>query len=165
MNVELEPEELQLIIGALDDKHKANANSGSEVLPELQAVNRLYDRLSELSEDYEKGRLEIFAKGLAREALRRAAQIKEYGGQVKTLEDSKRLERSAPLLVTARGEIEGEAAIKLYDELVKSPEDRQALEREIPSLIAARDEAVTAAKRKQLQTETFQTAEQGHLSI
>jgi hypothetical protein len=49
------------------------------------------------------------------------------------------------------GETEGEAAIKLYNELVKTPEDRLALEKENPSLIAARDEAVTAAKRKEIQ--------------
>jgi hypothetical protein len=258
MNVELNGEELQLIIGALDDKHKAYANSSPEVLPELQAVDRLYNRLNELSEEHEKSRLELFAKGLAREALRRAANrdlslrevhqaynrvrgrqlgsavyisdlatelrigvpklhewihenviksgrgslddghwptatesqraaaiehlgsrrllirfsqpdraahIKEYGGQVKTLEDRKRPEKSASLLVATRGEIEGEAGIKLYDELVKSPEDRQALEKEIPSLIAARDKAVTAPKRKQLQKETVQIAEQRHLSI
>jgi len=73
MNVELNGGELQLIIDALDDKHNAYANSGAEVLPEFQAVNRLYNRLSELNEQHEKIRLEIFAKGLAREALRRAA--------------------------------------------------------------------------------------------
>jgi len=73
VKVELEPEELQLIIEALNDKQNAYGNSGAEVLPELQTVNRLYNRLSELSEEHEKSRLEIFAKGLAREALHRAA--------------------------------------------------------------------------------------------
>src|SRR5262245_24487975 len=73
MNIELNREELQLIINALDDKHNAYANCGVEVLPELEAVNRLYNRLSGLSEEHEKSRLELFAKGLAREALRRAA--------------------------------------------------------------------------------------------
>jgi hypothetical protein len=73
MNVELNRDELQLIIDALDDKHNAYANSGAEVLPKLQAVNRLYNRLSELNEEHEKSRLEIFAKGLARESLRQAA--------------------------------------------------------------------------------------------
>jgi hypothetical protein len=66
INVKLNAEELQLIIGALDEKHNAYVNSGAEVLPDLQAVNRLYNRLSEC-------RLEIFAKGLARDALRQAA--------------------------------------------------------------------------------------------
>jgi len=51
---------------SLDEKHNAYVNSGAEVLPDLQAVNRLYNRLSEC-------RLEIFAKGLARDALRQAA--------------------------------------------------------------------------------------------
>jgi flagellar motor switch protein FliG len=58
VKVELDPEELQLIIDALDDKHNAHANSGEEVLSELQAVNRLYNRLSELSEEHETSRLE-----------------------------------------------------------------------------------------------------------
>jgi hypothetical protein len=59
INVKLNAEELQLIIGALDEKHNAYVNSGAEVLPDLQAVNRLYNRLIEC-------RLEIFAKGYNR---------------------------------------------------------------------------------------------------
>ena len=35
---------------ALDDKHNSYAYSGAEVLPELNAVNRLYNRLSDLEE-------------------------------------------------------------------------------------------------------------------
>jgi hypothetical protein len=83
--------------------------------------------------------------------------VKEYDGQVKSLEDRSREQDEG-----TDNEIDGEAAIKLYNELVKSPEDRRALEKEIPSLIAARDKAVTAAKRKQLQKETAQTP--GHVA-
>jgi hypothetical protein len=50
MKVELNPEELSLIVDALDDKHNSYAYSGAEVLPELNAVNLLYNRLSDLEE-------------------------------------------------------------------------------------------------------------------
>jgi hypothetical protein len=50
MKVELNPEELRLIVDALDDKHNSYAYRGAEVIPELNAVNRLYNRLSDLEE-------------------------------------------------------------------------------------------------------------------
>ena len=78
----------------------------------------------------------------------RPALIKESDGRVKTPED--RGDDGAD------NEIDGQDAIKLYNELVKSPQDRLALEKELPALVAARDKAVTAAKREQLQKETFQ---------
>src|SRR4029077_6427754 len=114
-----------------------------DFLPKVLAVDRLYNRLIELSEEHETSRLETFAKGLSKEALPRAAThdlslqagrgevIKERNGQVKIPE----YRRDAG----ADNELAGEDAIKLYNELVKSPGDRLALEKEIPSLIAARD--------------------------
>jgi hypothetical protein len=177
MKVELDFEELDLVLEALHDKHVACSES-IDFLPKVLAVNRLYNRLIELSEEYETSRLETFAKGFAKEALHRAANqnlslqgdraavVKERDGQVKVHEEHKNN--------GAENEMDGEDAIKLYNELVKSPEDRLALEKEIPSLIAARDKAVTAAKQKQLQKETAQMLEQvaqdaqvaqGHLSI
>jgi hypothetical protein len=166
MKVELDFEELDLVLEALHDKHVACSES-IDFLPKVLAVNRLYNRLIELSEEYETSRrLETFAKGLAKEALQRAANVKDRDGRVKPLEECK--DNSSD------NEMDGQDAIKLYNELVKSPEDRLALEKEIPSLIAARDKAVTAAKQKQLQKETAQMLEQvaqdaqmaqGHLSI
>jgi hypothetical protein len=54
MNVELNLEELEQIVEALNQKHDALSSGGTEVLPELQAVNRLYNRLRELREEREK---------------------------------------------------------------------------------------------------------------
>jgi hypothetical protein len=177
MKVELDFEELDLVLEALHDKHVACSES-IDFLPKVLAVNRLYNRLIELSEEYETSRLETFAKGLAKEALQRAADqnlslqgdraavIKERDGQVKTAKERKNN--------GADNEMDSEDAIKLYNELVKSPEDRFALEKEIPSLIAARDKALWARKAKELQKETSQMLEQvaqdarvaqGHLSI
>ena len=45
MNVELNLGELELIVKALDQKHDALSSGGTEVLPELRAVNKLYNRL------------------------------------------------------------------------------------------------------------------------
>jgi hypothetical protein len=53
MNVELNLEELEQIVEALNQKHDALGSGGTEVLPELQAVNRLYNRLRELREEHE----------------------------------------------------------------------------------------------------------------
>jgi len=53
MNVELNLEELEQIVEALNQKHDALSSGGTEVLPELQAVNRLYNRLRELREEHE----------------------------------------------------------------------------------------------------------------
>ena len=53
MNVELNLEELEQIVEALNQKHDALSRGGTEVLPELQAVNRLYNRLRELREEHE----------------------------------------------------------------------------------------------------------------
>jgi hypothetical protein len=132
MKVELDPEELDLILEALHDKHVACSES-IDFLPKVRAVNRLYNRLTELSEEYETSRMETFAKGLAKEALQRAANhdlslqadraaavVKERDGQVKAHEEHKNN--------GAENEMDGEDAIKLYNELVKSPEDRLALE-------------------------------------
>ena len=47
MNVELNLEELELIVEALDKKHDVPSSGDTEVLPELQAVSRLYNRLME----------------------------------------------------------------------------------------------------------------------
>ena len=41
MNVELNLEELEQIVEALNQKHDALSSGCTEVLPELQAVNRL----------------------------------------------------------------------------------------------------------------------------
>ena len=177
MKVELDLEELDLILEALHDKHAACSES-IDFLPKVRAVNKLYNRLIELSEEYETSRLETFAKRLAREALNRAGNhdlslqtdraaqiIKECDGQVKSHEEESK--------DNVNDGIADEDAIKLYNELVKSPEDRLAQEKEIPFLIAARDNAVTAAKEKQLQKEMAQMfghavqhaqVAQGHLS-
>jgi len=48
MNVELNLEELEQIVEALNQKHDALSRGGTEVLPELQAVNRLCNRLRQL---------------------------------------------------------------------------------------------------------------------
>jgi hypothetical protein len=72
MKVELDFAELDLVLEALHDKHVACSES-IDFLPKVLAVNRLYNRLTELSEEYETSRLETFAKGLAKEALQRAA--------------------------------------------------------------------------------------------
>jgi hypothetical protein len=53
MNVELNLEELEQIVEALNQKHDALSSGGTEVLPELQAVNQLYNRLRELREEHE----------------------------------------------------------------------------------------------------------------
>ena len=53
MNVELNLEELEQIVEALNQKQDALSSGGTEVLPELQAVNRLYNRLRELREEHE----------------------------------------------------------------------------------------------------------------
>ena len=53
MNVELNLEELEQIVEALNQKHDTLSSGGTEVLPELQAVNRLYNRLRELREEHE----------------------------------------------------------------------------------------------------------------
>ena len=53
MNVELNLEELEQIVEALNQKHDALSSGGTEVLPELQAVNRLYNRLRELRKEHE----------------------------------------------------------------------------------------------------------------
>jgi len=79
------------------------------------------------------------------------AIVKEYDGQVETPQNRNREQDDG-----GDNEMDGDDAIKLYNELVKSPQDRRALEKELPSLVAARDKAVTAAKREQLQKETFQ---------
>jgi hypothetical protein len=76
------------------------------------------------------------------------AIVKEHDGQVKTSADRNREQDDG-----GDNEMDGEDAIKLYNELVKSLQDRLALEKELPALVAARDEAITAAKRKQLQKE------------
>jgi hypothetical protein len=52
MNLQLSLEELDLLVEALDQKQNA-LNGDTEVLPELQAVNRLYNRLRELREEHE----------------------------------------------------------------------------------------------------------------
>ena len=72
VKVVLDLEELDLIIVALDDKHVACPDS-IDFLPKVRAVNSLYNRLIELSEEHDTSCLETFAKGLAREALQRAA--------------------------------------------------------------------------------------------
>jgi hypothetical protein len=54
MNVELKLGELELIVEALNQKHDALSSGGTEVLPELEAVNRLYNRLRELTEEHER---------------------------------------------------------------------------------------------------------------
>ena len=54
MNVELNLEELELIVEALNQKHDALSSGGPEVLPELEAVNALYNRLRELREEHER---------------------------------------------------------------------------------------------------------------
>jgi len=53
MNVELNLEELEQIVEALNQKHDALSRGGTEVLPELQAVNRLCNRSMELREEHE----------------------------------------------------------------------------------------------------------------
>jgi hypothetical protein len=50
MNVESNLGELEQIVEALDQKHDALSSGGAEVLPELQAVNKLYNRLRESTE-------------------------------------------------------------------------------------------------------------------
>jgi hypothetical protein len=57
MKVELDFEELDLVLEALHDKHVACSES-IDFLPKVLAVNRLYNRLIELSEEYETSRLE-----------------------------------------------------------------------------------------------------------
>ena len=54
MNVELNLGELELIVEALDQKHDALSSGGAKVFPELQAVNKLYNRLRELREEHER---------------------------------------------------------------------------------------------------------------
>ena len=54
MNVELNLEELELIVEALNQKHDALSSGGPEVLPELEAVDALYNRLRELREEHER---------------------------------------------------------------------------------------------------------------
>ena len=54
MNVESNLGELEQIVEALDQKHDALSSGGAEVLPELQAVNKLYNRLRELTEEHER---------------------------------------------------------------------------------------------------------------
>ena len=53
MNVELNLEELEQIVEALNQKYDALSSGGTEVLSELQAVNQLYNRLRELREEHE----------------------------------------------------------------------------------------------------------------
>src|SRR5215468_3017343 len=53
MKVELNLEELEQIVEALNQKHDALSGGSTEVLPELQAVNRLCNRLMELREEHE----------------------------------------------------------------------------------------------------------------
>jgi hypothetical protein len=69
MNVELNLGELELIVKALDQKHDALSSGGTEVLPELRAVNKLYNRLRELTEEHERNHdlsLEEVHQGYAR---------------------------------------------------------------------------------------------------
>ena len=54
MNVESNLGELEQIVEALDQKHDALSSGGAEVLPELQAVNKLYNRLRESTEEHER---------------------------------------------------------------------------------------------------------------
>ena len=54
MNVKLNLEELELIVEALNQKHDALGSGGAKVFPELQAVNKLYNRLRELREEHER---------------------------------------------------------------------------------------------------------------
>jgi hypothetical protein len=49
MNVELNLEQLEQIVEGLNQKHDALSSGGTEVLSELQAVNRLYNRLREFA--------------------------------------------------------------------------------------------------------------------
>ena len=45
---------MEQIVEALDQKHDALSSGGAEVLPELQAVNKLYNRLRESTEEHER---------------------------------------------------------------------------------------------------------------
>ncbi len=53
MNVQLNLEELDLIIEALDDMHKSYSQN-IDYLSKLHRVNGLYNRLIELSEEHER---------------------------------------------------------------------------------------------------------------
>ena len=109
MKIEVTSEELQLVLDCLEYRGISYAYSGAEVLPQLNALNDLYNRLSEIDQferdatvdqerrgdlerskqelqsdrdrspevdtvdEHERSRFEAFAKGLAQEALHRAA--------------------------------------------------------------------------------------------
>jgi len=76
MNVELNLEELEQIVEALNQKHDALSSGGTEVLPELQAVNRLYNRLRELREEHENNH------DLSREEVHHAYNRRQLGSAV-----------------------------------------------------------------------------------
>lgn len=48
MKIDVTAKELPLLLASLDGKHNAYAHSDTEVLAELNAVNELYNRLSEI---------------------------------------------------------------------------------------------------------------------
>ena len=50
MKIEMTPKELQLVVDSLEYRENSYAHSGAEVLPELNAVNGLYNRLSAIRE-------------------------------------------------------------------------------------------------------------------
>jgi division protein CdvB (Snf7/Vps24/ESCRT-III family) len=51
MKIEVTREELQLVLVSLDYRENFYAYSGAEVLPELNALNELYNRLSEIQQE------------------------------------------------------------------------------------------------------------------
>ena len=59
MNVELNLEELEQIVEALNQKHDALSRGGTEVLPELQAVNRLRELREEHENNHDLSREEV----------------------------------------------------------------------------------------------------------
>lgn len=68
MNIQFNREELDLLVEALNQRQNELNGGAAEVLPDLEAVNTLYNRLKELSEDHERGRdlsLEVFISDLA----------------------------------------------------------------------------------------------------
>lgn len=93
MNVELNLEELDLILEALHDKHVACSES-IDFLPKVREVNRLYNRLFELSDEHHKDNPD---DGIADEDA-----IKLYNELVKSPEDRLALEKEIPSLIAAR---------------------------------------------------------------
>jgi|BogFormECP12_OM2_1039638.scaffolds.fasta_scaffold00531_8 hypothetical protein len=81
MKIEVTSEELQLILDSLDYRENFYAHSGAEVLPELNAVNDLYNRLSELQESQDpvqelRQRIKCLDEDILVQAAERRAELR-----------------------------------------------------------------------------------------